>query len=108
MILIFVLSAEGNRGIYVPASTIGKDGTLDWMEGRKSTKVGRVLELVSEGKVNQFAFTVDGTWRYYKDGELSFSYTWNDTKDNTSYNGNVAEFRYSFPNGDDDPRDLSK
>lgn len=50
------------------------------MEGRKSTKVGRVLELVSEGKVNQFAFTVDGTWRYYKDGELSFSYTWNDTK----------------------------
>lgn len=45
------------------------------MEGRKSTKVGRVLELVSEGKVNQFAFTVDGTWRYYKDGELSFSYT---------------------------------
>ena len=65
----FRLSAEGNRGIYVPASTIGKDGTLDWMEGRKSTKVGRVLELVSEGKVNQFAFTVDGTWRYYKDGE---------------------------------------
>ena len=47
------------------------------MEGRKSTNVGRVLELVSEGKVNQFACTVDGTWRYYKDGELSFSYTWN-------------------------------
>ena len=104
----FRLSAEGNRGIYVPASTIGKDGTLDWMEGRKSTKVGRVLELVSEGKVNQFAFTVDGTWRYYKDGELSFSYTWNDTKDNTSYNGNVANSATLSQMVVDDPRDLSK
>lgn len=78
------------------------------MEGRKSTKVGRVLELVSEGKVNQFAFTVDGTWRYYKDGELSFSYTWNDTKDNTSYNGNVANSATLSQMVVDDPRDLSK
>ena len=60
------------------------------MQGRKSNKVGRVLELISDGKINQYAFVVDGTWRYFKDGELSFSYTWNDSKDNTSYNGNVA------------------
>ncbi|MCD7927007.1 MAG: carboxypeptidase regulatory-like domain-containing protein [Bacteroides sp.] len=104
----FRLLAEGNRGIYVPASAIDEKGKLDWMEGRKSTKVGRVLELVSEGKVNQFAFTVDGTWRYYKDGELSFSYTWNDTKDNTSYNGNVANSATLSQMVVDDPRDLSK
>lgn len=104
----FRLTAEANRGVYVPASSINADGTLDWMDGRKSEKVGRVLELVSEGKVNQFAFTVDGTWRYYKDGELSFSYTWNDTKDNTSYNGNVANSATLSQMVVDDPRDLSK
>lgn len=52
----FRLSAEGNRGIYVPASTIGKDGTLDWMEGRKSTKVGRVLEFGQRGKSKSVRF----------------------------------------------------
>lgn len=106
---LFRLTAEANRGVYVPVSAIDiTNGTLDWMAGRKSEKVGRVLELVSEGKVNQFAFTVDGTWRYYKDGELSFSYTWNDTKDNTSYNGNVANSATLSQMVVDDPRDLSK
>lgn len=104
----FRLAAEGNRGVYVPAANISEKGVSTWMDGRKSDKVGRVLELVSEGKVNQFAFTVDGTWRYYKDGELSFSYTWNDTKDNTSYNGNVANSATLSQMVADDPRDLSK
>lgn len=104
----FRLAAEGNRGVYVEASTINANGTLDWQNGRKSEKVGRVLELNSEGKVNQFAFTVDGTWRYCKDGELSFSYTWNDTKDNTSYTGNVANSATLSQMVVDDPRDLSK
>ena len=45
---------------------------------------------------------------YYKDGELSFSYTWNDTKDNTSYNGNVANSATLSQMVVDDPRDLSK
>lgn len=104
----FRLSAEANRGVYVPVESIKENGTLNWMDGRKSEKVGRVLELVSKGKVNQFAFVVDGTWRYFKDGELSFSYTWNDTKDNTSYNGNVANSATLSQMVVDDPRDLSR
>lgn len=105
----FRLVAEGNRGVYVPASAINEsNGSADWTAGRKSEKVGRVLELNSEGKVNQFAFVVDGTWRYFKDGEVSFSYTWNDTKDNTSYNGNVANSATLSQMVKDDPRDLSK
>ena len=83
-------------------------GTIDWREGRKTKNVGRVLEMVSEGKVNQFAFVVEGTWRYFKDGQLSVSYTWNDTKDNTSYNGNVANSATLSQMVVDDPRDLSK
>lgn len=104
----FRIAAEGNRGVYVPAESIPASGNANWMNGRKSPRVGRVLELVSEGKVNQFAFTIDGTWRYYLDGELSFSYTWNDTKDNTSYNGNVANSATLSQMVVDDPRDLSK
>ena len=91
-----------------PAESINtKNGATDWMQGRKSNKVGRVLELISDGKINQYAFVVDGTWRYFKDGELSFSYTWNDSKDNTSYNGNVANTATLALMVKDDPRDLS-
>ena len=104
----FRIAAEANRGVYVPAESISANGTSDWQQGRKSSKVGRVLELVSEGKVNQYAFVIDGTWRYFKDGEISFSYTWNDTKDNTSYNGNVANSATLSQMVVDDPRDLSK
>lgn len=105
----FRLAAEGKRGVYVPAETIDPTtGSADWMQGRKTDRVGRVLELVSEGKVNQFAFVVDGTWRYFKDGEVAFSYTWNDTRDNTSYNGNVANSATLSQMVADDPRDLSR
>ena len=104
----FRLTNEGNRGVYVPAESILADGTVNWANGRKTDKVGRVLEMVSEGKVNQFAFVVEGTWRYFKDGQLSVSYTWNDTKDNTSYNGNVANSATLSQMVVDDPRDLSK
>lgn len=104
----FTLSSEANRGVYVPAASIDENGIATWSYGRKTDKVGRVLEMVSEGKVNQFAFVIDGTWRYFKDGELSFSYTWNDTKDNTSYNGNVANSATLSKMVVDEPRDLSK
>jgi hypothetical protein len=105
----FRIAAEDNRGVYVPASTINTaNGSADWTQSRKTTQVGRVLELVSTGKVNQMAFVVDGSYRYFKDGEIAFSYTWNQTKDNTSYNGNVANTATLVQYIKDDPRDLSK
>ncbi len=104
----FRLSNEGNRGVFVPATSIKPNGNTDWTLGRKSTAIGRVLELNSEGKVNQFAIVFDGTWRYFRDGEVSFSYTWNDSKDNTSYNGDVANTANLGLMVNDDPRDLSR
>ena len=103
----FRLSNEDNRGVYVPAEAI-VNGAADWKQGRISQQFGRVLELNSEGKVNQFAVVVDGTYRYFKDGEISLSYTWNDTKDNTSFNGNVANTATLSLPVKDDPRDLSQ
>lgn len=102
----FRIEAEANRGVYVPLESMSSG--VNWMNGRKTDKVGRVLEMNSEGKVNQYAFVVDGTWRYFKDGEISVSYTWNDTKDNTSYNGNVANSATLSLMVKDDPRDLSE
>ena len=105
----FRLANEGNRGVYVPVSGINtSNGAADWTTGRKSTDVSRVLELVSDGKVNQYALVLDASARYYKDGELTVSYTWSQTKDNTSYNGNVANSATLNLMVADDPRDLSK
>jgi len=104
----FRLANEGNRGVFVPTTAIDNTtGISDWKKGRLSDKFGRVLELNSKGKVNQFAVVVDGNWRYFKDGEISASYTWNDTKDNTSYNGNVANSATLSLPIVDDPRNLS-
>jgi hypothetical protein len=104
----FRIADEANRGVYVPAATINtSNGAADWTQSRKTTEVGRVLELESLGKVNQMAFVIDGDYRYYKDGEIAFSYTWNQSKDNTSYNGNVANTATLVQYIKDDPRNLS-
>ncbi|OOQ57919.1 hypothetical protein BC343_13445 [Mucilaginibacter pedocola] len=103
----FRLANEANRGVFVPANTISASGTTDNVRGRKTQLVGRTLELTNGAKITQKAIIFDGDLRYYKDGYLSFSYTWNDTKDNTSYNGNVANTS-TFRPIKSDPRDLSE
>ncbi|MES2733945.1 MAG: carboxypeptidase regulatory-like domain-containing protein [Bacteroidota bacterium] len=104
----FTLEKEDSRGVYVPLSTMPTNGSGDWLQGRVSNKLGRVLELNSQGKVNQFAVVLDATYQYFRDGEISASYTWNDTKDNTSYNGNVANTATLSLPVKDDPRNLNQ
>jgi hypothetical protein len=101
----FTLPNEDNRGVFVP--NMPSNGSPDWKTGRISNNFGRVLVLNSDGKVNQFAVVLDATWKYFKDGEISASYTWNDTKDNTSFNGNVANSATLSLPVKDDPRNLS-
>lgn len=103
----FRLPEEANRGVYVPLNTMPTNGAGDWLQGRKSPNVGRVLELNSLGKVNQFAVVADVTYQYFRDGEISASYTYNDAQDNTSFNGNVANTATLVQVVKDDPRDLS-
>lgn len=102
----FTLDNEGGRGVYVPANTISASGVPNWKEGRINKNFGRVLELVSDGKVNQFSWVVDTSYRYWKDGEITVSYTWSDIKDNTSYNGNVANTATLSTMVAGDPRNL--
>jgi len=104
----FTIDNEANRGVFVPVTSITSRGIANWRDGRKSTNVGRVLEMVSEGRNNSFTFVVDGTFRYFRDGQISASYTWNQTRDNTSFNGNVANTATLGQLVVDDPRDLSR
>lgn len=103
----FTLANEAGRGVYVPAASI-QSSSPNWQNGRISQKIGRVLEMNSKGRVNQFAAVLDATYQYFKDGVITFSYTLNDTKDNTSFNGNVANTATLVLPVKDDPRDLSK
>ena len=103
----FTLANEGNRGVFVPTVN-ASNGVADWKLGRLTNQFGRVLEMNSKGKVNQFAVVLDATWNYFRDGEISASFTYNDAKDNTSYNGNVANTATLSLPVKDDPRDLSK
>lgn len=104
---LFTLPNEGNRGVYVPLASMPDNGSGDWLQGRISNKLGRVLELTSLGKVNQYAVVLDASWQYFRDGDISVSYTYNDTKDNTSFNGNVANSATLSLPVRDDPRNLS-
>lgn len=102
----FTLDNEGGRGVFVPITSVNANGTMNWKDGRINPNFGRVLELVSDGKVNQFSFVLDTSYRYYKDGEITASYTWSDIKDNTSYNGNVANSATLSTMIQSDPRNL--
>lgn len=104
----FRIEQEAGRGVYVPASTINpRNGTANWVDSRKTKALGRVLDLISDGKKNQYAVVVEGTYRYFKDGQITASYTRNHSLDNTSYNGNVANSATLSLMVKDDPRDLS-
>lgn len=103
----FTLSNEDNRGVFVPVSSINtSNGNSNWLDGRINKNFGRVMELVSDGKVNQYSVVFDTSFKYFKDGEITASYTWADIKDNTSYNGNVANSAILSTMVSSDPRDL--
>ncbi|HSC39604.1 MAG TPA: carboxypeptidase regulatory-like domain-containing protein, partial [Chitinophagaceae bacterium] len=103
----FTLSNEGDRGIFVPANTITSKGITNSVLGRKTQEVGRVLEFTNLGKLDQAAIVLDASYNYFRDGYINASYTWNDTKDNSSYNGNVANTS-TFRPVKSDSRDFSQ
>lgn len=103
----FRLSNENNRSVFVPAASISTSGITNNVLGRKTQEVGRTLLFTNGAKLEQAAIIFDADVRYYKDGYLNLSYTLNDARDNTSYNGNVANTS-TFRPVKSDPRDLSE
>ncbi|WP_232074068.1 TonB-dependent receptor [Spirosoma aureum] len=104
----FTLTNEANRSVFVPANTIAtSSGQTDNVLGRKTQEVGRTLMLTNGARLKTLTFVVDGEIRLPRNGSLAFSYTWNDAKDNTSYNGNVANTS-TFRPVKSDPRSLNE
>jgi len=103
----FTLANEENRGVFVPAETITASGITNNVLGRKTNEVGRVLMLTNGATLTQKAMILDASYRYLKDGYINLSYTLNDARDNSSYNGNVANTS-TFRPIKSDPRDLSQ
>lgn len=103
----FTLSNENNRGVFVPSASITNNGITNNVLGRKTQEVGRTLIFTNGAKLEQAAMILDADVRYYKDGYFNISYTLNDARDNTSYNGNVANTS-TFRPVKSDPRDLSE
>lgn len=66
-----------------------------------------MLELVSPGEGNQLTWVVDASVRVGNDGYVNTSYTYNTTKDNSSYNCCVANTSTGLP-VKDDPRKLNQ
>lgn len=97
----FRLANEANRGVFVPATSIGANGQTNWLNSRKSTNVGRVLELNSLAEGYQYALILDGSVRIGKDGYFTVSYTYNQAFDNSSYNCCVANTSTFLPVVDD-------
>lgn len=97
----FRLTNEANRGVFVPANTIGTNGQTNWLNSRKSTEVGRVLELESVASAYQYALILDGSVRIGRDGYFTASYTYNQAFDNSSYNCCVANTSTFLPVVDD-------
>lgn len=103
----FRLENEGGRGVFVPAASISAAGITNNVLARKTQAVGRTLEFTNGAVLNTTTAIVDAEYRYFRDGYINASYTYNVTKDNTSYNGNVANTS-TFRPVKSDPRDLSE
>lgn len=103
----FTLDNEGNRPVWVPAATITAAGNVFGPNSFATTRVGRVLELVPLGKLDQRSAVLELGLSPYRDASINMSYTLNSTRDNSSYNCCVSTTATNTPNSGD-PNDLTR
>ena len=103
----FTLDNEGNRPVWVPASSITRGGDTFQPNGFVTPEVGRVLELVPAGALEQRALILESGWSLPRGAAVNVSYTWNRTRDNSSYNCCVSRTATLFTPTTGDPNDLA-
>jgi len=86
----FTLANEGNRSVFVPATSITATGGRNPVLARPFSQFQRVLELRSDAAQHQKAIFFDGTLRLPRNGSISGSFTFNETRDNSSFNCCIA------------------
>jgi hypothetical protein len=86
----FRLANEGNRPVFLPATSISATGGLPFAQARRDPDFARVLELRSDASQHQRAGIAEAFLRLPRGGNLGGSYTYNVTRDNNSYNCCIA------------------
>ncbi|MEX2570000.1 MAG: carboxypeptidase regulatory-like domain-containing protein [Gemmatimonadota bacterium] len=97
---------EGDRGVFVPANTIGSNGIVNTVNARKSQAVANVFELGSGASARQWGFILDGALELPGNSSISGSYTYNDAENNNFWNCCLTGTGINNP-VKGDPRDLS-
>jgi hypothetical protein len=86
----FTLANEANRAVFVPATSITATGGRNPVLARPFAQFQRVLELRSDAAQHQKALILDGAYRLPRGGSISGSFTFNETRDNSSFNCCIA------------------
>lgn len=102
----FALEAEGGRPVFVPAATIDARGRTSFRNARRSAALTHALELVSAGELRQRAVVLEGALALPRESSLRASYTWNSSRDNSSFNCCIARSASLLTPVRGDPRDL--
>ncbi|CAA9342676.1 MAG: hypothetical protein AVDCRST_MAG11-3052, partial [uncultured Gemmatimonadaceae bacterium] len=102
----FRLDNEGDRPVWVPANTITGGGDTFQPNSFATPEVGRVLELVPAGTLDQRAAILEAGVSLPRQSALSASYTRNATRDNSSYNCCVSRTATLFTPNAGDPNDV--
>ena len=105
----FTLSNEANRPVFVPASVItnpAQAGVAGRVAARPFANFQRVLEFRSDAAQIQKALILDGTLALSRGANIGGSFTFNNTRDNNSYNCCIA-ISSVFTPVPGDPRGLS-
>jgi hypothetical protein len=102
----FALDAESGRPVFVPAATIDAKGRTSFRNAVRSGDFTHVLELVSDGRLDQRAVVLDAALALPREGQVSASYTFNHTRDNSSFNCCIARSAPLLTPVQGDPRDL--
>ncbi len=86
----FTLANEAGRPVFVPPTSITAGGGRNPVLARPFPQFQRVLELRSDASQHQKAVFVDAALRLPRNGSLSGSFTFNETRDNSSFNCCIA------------------
>jgi hypothetical protein len=86
----FALDAEDGRPVFVPAASIDSRGRTSFRNARRTDELTHALELVSAGELRQRAMVLEASLALPREGSLHASYTWNRTRDNSSFNCCIA------------------
>ena len=103
----FRLDAEAGRPVFVPAATITAAGKTSASNAFVHPEFTHVLELVSTGRGHERTVILDGVLTFPRGGNLRASWTYNNSRDNSTFSCCIARTASLFTPVKGDPRDLS-